>query len=1739
MKTNFTNLWKSSLLMIMLCLGLTSWGQYSITGIGESNTYTQDFDTFAGTDVSIPTGWALSATPNGYYNMIGGTFSGNNLYALRENASSTDIAVGGKVAANSGNCSGTGTRTITFQITNNTGSDITGLVVTWNVEQYSQGQRATTLNLTHNFGGTTTGTTTFTATTGSPEGNLGSISTTARSITISELNFANGSSGTFTFTICTGSGSGNNSHVGIDDFTLYATGTPIYTVTYDGNGAVGDVPVDTTEYIEDDTVTVLGQGTLTMAGHNFTGWNTQVDGSGTYYAEEDTFLMPANDVTLYAQWVVSGTPFFSTTGVPVSGFDFSYTEADNTNASDFQSFNLSGENLTGVDVMIITDEEFEVSLSENSGYTDELTLAAFNGSETTIYVRMVSGLTAGNSPYSGILWISGGGVAEANEIEIDLSGIVIPAPVITNAGTENAIVGVPFSFEVEATDAMTFSSVDFPVAGLTLSPEGVVSGSPDTAGTFIVDITATGAGGTDTKAFTFIIAKGNQTVENLVNLTKYNTDSPFDLPENTSAGLVISYMSSDENVATISGNTVTIIANGMTTITATQVGNDNWNEFEQQITITVTEAPETYTGVGTFEKITSLDELEDGYYVVTNETDLFLMTNSNIGWFESDDANVDNVSGLIVDPSVNNVWKIETNGGGKTIYNEVIEKYVGWQSGNTASAEDIPADTNRWTFTYADNKFTVNNVATPIRQLSYNAVSPRFAAYGNANQQELQLYKLQVPSTEPILLVSETEITGLNYGFGSGPSDSQSFVLSGENLEPTTVSIEAPEGFIISFDDNNYEGELQLFTYSGAETTIYVKLAAGQGVGNYNGNIEISSGETAEIVLVAISGSVLAVPVITEDTFAGEVGVAFSEQIEATQSPTSYAVISGTLPDGLTLNTETGIISGTPEEAGGFEIEVTAENAVGTSTSAFISFTIGKGTQTVELADINVYFGAENIELPETTEQGFVITYESDDENVASVSGNTVTIVGVGTTVITAVQAGNDNWNEFEQQITVTVAEEPEVDHLVISQVYGGGGNTGAPYNRDYVELYNPTSFPISLNGYTLQYGSATGTVWGNNANNYLPNVAVQPGQYYLIQTTTSGTNGNPLPTPDHIYTTSMDLSGTNGKVALVSSTNTLSGPVGGVVTNSEYIVDLVGFGTANYYEGSGAAPAPSNTTSIFRKNNGNQDTDDNANDFETGTPNPRNSSFVAPVVTWTTDNEWINGMPSIDEDVIIEGVLFVGDDYPGFSAKSLTVAEDGAVNIASGSSVTVKEGITNNAGATGFIVEKGGNLVQIDNVANTGAITVEIEALTEWFGYNMFSSPVAGQTFAGFSGNNGGEVYTYTFIDDDNHYYDIAGGTTFEEGLGYLFAAPYDAVNFPVGELSPFSGSFAGVPHNGTVTVPVAENSFKALGNPYPSAISAEDLLSVNPNLHTLYFWTNANFYDSVAEDYTGNNYATFTSLTGTGTTGFPVSNELTIEAGQGFIASISGAGNVVFNNSMRLTESDGIFYKTMQDEKHILWLNLLSENHMLNQIAIGYAPGATEGFDTQIDGKMFGYAGSALYSIIANEDAAYAIQGRSLPFTDADVVALGFRAIQSGSYTISLADFNGLFADGQDIFVKDNLTQTEQNLKEGDYTFVSEDGVFNNRFGVVYKETGGMGVNNPSLDSKWLVYSQGNGFQIETQGFDMKEVVLYDMLGRMVYNNQADGTNHTISQIGANGVLIVKVITSDNQILTRKVVK
>lgn len=173
---------------------------------------------------------------------------------------------------------------------------------------------------------------------------------------------------------------------------------------------------------------------------------------------------------------------------------------------------------------------------------------------------------------------------------------------------------------------------------------------------------------------------------------------------------------------------------------------------------------------------------------------------------------------------------------------------------------------------------------------------------------------------------------------------------------------------------------------------------------------------------------------------------------------------------------------------------------------------------------------------------------------------------------------------------------------VVISQVYGGGGNSGSVYTNDFIELFNASASPVSLNGWSVQYASATGTGAWQVTN--LTNFTLQPGQYYLVQEAV-GTGGTvALPSPDAVGTIAM--SGTAGKVALVNNTTALNGACPGGY------IDQVGFGaTANCFEGTGPTPAPSNTNSVIRGNNGCLDNNQNATDFTSVTAAPRNSTFT------------------------------------------------------------------------------------------------------------------------------------------------------------------------------------------------------------------------------------------------------------------------------------------------------------------------------------------------------------------------------------------------------------------------------------------------------------------------------------------------------------------------------------------------
>ena len=177
---------------------------------------------------------------------------------------------------------------------------------------------------------------------------------------------------------------------------------------------------------------------------------------------------------------------------------------------------------------------------------------------------------------------------------------------------------------------------------------------------------------------------------------------------------------------------------------------------------------------------------------------------------------------------------------------------------------------------------------------------------------------------------------------------------------------------------------------------------------------------------------------------------------------------------------------------------------------------------------------------------------------------------------------------------------------VVINQVYGGNGST---YSRDYVELLNTSSAPVNVGGWSIQYASSTGTgAFSANGIAPLPAVTLQPGQYFLVALASSST-GAGLPTPD-ASATSPNLSSSSGKVVLVSDSSGLACnganlPCSG--TDLARVVDLVGYGAANYFEGSAAAPLLSSTSALLRGSC--TDTDQNSVDFQSGAPNPRNTA--------------------------------------------------------------------------------------------------------------------------------------------------------------------------------------------------------------------------------------------------------------------------------------------------------------------------------------------------------------------------------------------------------------------------------------------------------------------------------------------------------------------------------------------------
>ncbi len=251
-----------------------------------------------------------------------------------------------------------------------------------------------------------------------------------------------------------------------------------------------------------------------------------------------------------------------------------------------------------------------------------------------------------------------------------------------------------------------------------------------------------------------------------------------------------------------------------------------------------------------------------------------------------------------------------------------------------------------------------------------------------------------------------------------------------------------------------------------------------------------------------------------------------------------------------------------------------------------------------------------------------------------------------------------------------------QANHLVISQIYSGGGNSGAVYMNDFIELYNGTVDTVFLTGWSIQYASSTGSSWATTKFNLSGFIA--PGKYFLIMGASGGANGTVIPTPDLVSSPLLNMAMAAGKVALCNSTTGL--PTMSCPLPNPAIVDFFGFGsTSNCYE-TAYGPSLSSTLSAFRANAGCTDTDNNSADFQTGAPNPRNSA--SPVMFCEMKKLYISDIiPSSPQagatfDVIVRSVNTTNAHSNVIYNSDITLTSNGNAGAVSGTVTgTITEG--------------------------------------------------------------------------------------------------------------------------------------------------------------------------------------------------------------------------------------------------------------------------------------------------------------------------------------------------------------------------------------------------------------------------------------------------------------------------------
>lgn len=686
----------------------------------------------------------------------------------------------------------------------------------------------------------------------------------------------------------------------------------------------------------------------------------------------------------------------------------------------------------------------------------------------------------------------------------------------------------------------------------------------------------------------------------------------------------------------------------------------------------------------------------------------------------------------------------------------------------------------------------------------------------------------------------------------------------------------------------------------------------------------------------------------------------------------------------------------------------------------------------------------------------------------------------------------------------------------------------------------NLLATPPPIGTYTYSF-FGTGIPVGGSTYSSSPNYSITApataGSYVYQVYMKSSLSGNPISVAEitvvvnsGLATSTPVVSITQPTCTVATGTITITSPTG---TGMRYSINGI-----TYTNTTGVfTSVTSGTYSVTAKNS-------------SGCISPATSATVIDQTNTWNGTSWSTGSPPISGQKIVFTNHF--SSTSSLTGCSCQVSSANVI-INSGHTLSVTDDIKITGGGS-LTFEDGAGLVQTnDAAANLGSITYKRKTTPlKQYDYTYWSSPVASATLSQLATNS----LFYRFNPTSNNWVYQTGAITMSQGVGYIGRAPSGLTYSPTQIVQT---SFFGAPGNGVINTPIIKSTsaYNLLGNPYPSAIDADLFIAANSAVinGTLYFWThNTAITNNV---YTINDYAKYNYTGAVGTSpalsGGPTPTGK-IAAGQGFFTEAktslaNGTYSATFNNAMRISGNNTQFFKNGASvntttsisqglERHRVWLSLRSDQGAYNQMLLGYVQGATNDFDSLFDGKTLAVGNTvSIYTMVGADDLA--IQGKSLPFSEADIIPVAYSTTLNGQLTIYLDDFDGLFTS-QNVFLLDKTTNTFHDLKNSPYTFITTSGNFEERFELRFTNEA-LSIPIPTITNNDIkIITNNHQLEVISPTIAISKIEVYDILGKLLITQSDLNTNlfQTNSLQVAPQVLLVKVTLNNQYVFTKKTI-